>query len=267
MGAISAKSVKELRDKTGAGMMACKKALVATDGDNEAAIEYLRKAGILKARKKAGRAASEGRIVSRIENGVGILAEVLCETDFVAKTDEFRNFCTDLSSRLVTEYSGTGDISSTVIEQEKERLTELIALVGENMQIRRVCRWGSDGDLSNYLHMNGSIGVLLDSAGDDDSELLSNVCMHIAAFSPLYVDPDSVPEEVIDKEREIAAEQFQDKPENIIDRIVTGKIKKWYTDVCLVKQPWVRDDKTCLEKVSPEFEARRFLRWAAGEEI
>lgn len=267
MVAISAKSVKELRDQTGAGMMACKKALVETDGDSEAAVDYLRKAGILKARKKAGRVASEGRIVSRIENGIGILAEVLCETDFVAKTDEFANFCEDLSSRLLTEYSGTGDISSVVAENEKEALTELIALVGENMQIRRVCRWESGGDLSSYLHMNGSIGVLLDSAGDNDSELLNNVCMHIAAFNPLYVDPDSVPEDVIAKEREIAAEQFQDKPEEIIDRIVSGKIKKWYTDVCLVKQPWVRDDKTCLEKVSPELKIRRFLRWAAGEQV
>ena len=267
MAEITARMVKDLRDRTGAGMMDCKKALVASEGDFDQAIDHLRKSGIAKAAKKAARAANEGLVFAYVSSDVGVLAEVLCETDFVARNDKFQQYATDLVKRVATEGSGDGDVSDAVAEQEKDQLTELIARIGENIKVERVIRWETDGKLASYLHMGGRIGVLAEVKGDVDDDLLNDICMHIAAFSPPYISPDEVPEDVVQKEREIAAAQVEGKPEHIIGRIVDGKMNKWFTENCLTRQPWLRDDKTCLEKLAPTAKVVRFVRWEAGEDV
>jgi elongation factor Ts len=266
MADISASMVKELRDKTGAGMMDCKKALVKAGGDVEKAIEELRKSGIAKAEKKSGRAVNEGKIISKVDGGKGALVEVLCETDFVAKNEKFINFISEVADRVLAA-DGNGDISEKVQEQEKEILTGMIATIGENMQIRRAVRWESAGKVASYLHMGGRIGVMVDVEGVEDEAVLNDLCMHIAAFKPQFICPDSIPAEVIEKEKEIAAAQVAGKPAEIIDKIVMGKINKWFGEVCLVKQPWIKDDKSCFAKVAPGAKVNRFLRWEVGEEI
>jgi elongation factor Ts len=266
MAAITAQMVKDLRDRTDAGMMDCKKALVEADGDMDAAVEVLRKAGIAKAAKKAGRAATEGRILTRIEEGAAAMVEVLCETDFVARNEKFATFAQGVVDRIIDDCKADGDVSEQVNENEKQRLVELVAVIGENMQLRRAVRWNG-GKFASYLHMGGRIGVLIEAEGTEDETLLNDVCMHIAAFSPRYITPADIPAEAIAKEKEIAQAQVQGKPENIIDKIVSGKIEKWYGEVCLTRQPWLRDDKTCLAKLVPNLKIKRFLRWAVGEAI
>jgi elongation factor Ts len=267
MAVISASMVKELRDRTGVGMMDCRKALETADGNLDLAIEHLRKAGIAKAATKAGRVAKEGRLVSLIGAGAGVLVEVLCETDFVAKTDEFQSFAASVAAKALTAIPQDGDITAAFGDVIRGPLTELIGKIGENMQVRRVLRWQTAGQLGSYLHMGGKIGVLVEVEGPAEKALLSDICMHIAAFSPQYVSPAQVPAEVVAKEKEIAAAQVEGKPANIIEKIVAGKINKWYTDVCLMQQPWIRDDKTSLAKVAPAITVKRFVRWQVGEAL
>ncbi len=267
MAEITAKMVKELREKTGVGMMDCKKALQEANGDAELAIEHLRKAGIAKAAKKAGREAKEGSITCIIKDNAGVMAEVLCETDFVAKNERFCQFATEMAEKVITQYSVDGDVSEKVGEAEGDAVGELVGVLGENIQVRRVVRWETEDKLAYYLHMGGRIGVMIEAAGTDDENLLSDICMHIAAFSPTYIAPEDVPEDAIAKEKEIAAAQVADKPANIVDKIVMGKINKWYTETCLTRQPWIRDDKTSLAKIAPNVTVKRFLRWQAGEEL
>ena len=268
MAAITAQMVKALREKTGAGMMDCKKALTEADGDMERAIEFLRKAGIAKAAKKAGRTTEEGAIHAYITDGAASMVEVLCETDFVARTDDFQQYIQAAARRIVEELSGDGDVSGAVQAAEQTRIGELVGKVGENIVIRRAVRWEGEGRFASYLHMGGKIGVLIHVEGDsDDPNLLNDICMHIAAFAPRYVSPEDVPAEVIEKEKEIAAAQVAGKPPQILEKIVAGKLKKWYTEVCLTQQPWLRDDKSCLAKVAPGVRVRRFLRWQVGEEV
>jgi elongation factor Ts len=267
MAEITAKMVKALRDKTDAGMMDCKKALVEADGDMSAAVDVLRKSGIAKAEKKSGRATKEGKIVSAISGGTGVLIEALCETDFVATNDKFIEYVNGVAAK-VADMSGEGDLSETVSEMEKDSLTKLIATIGENMQLRRALRWESNGKCASYLHMGGKIGVMVDIEGDvADEETLSSLCMHIAAFKPDYVSPENIPAETIAKEKEIAAGQVEGKPAEIIDKIVMGKINKWYKEVCLTRQPWIRDDKQSVEKANPGLTIKRFVRWEIGEEL
>lgn len=269
MTGITAELVKNLREKTGAGMMDCKKALVESAGDVEKAVEYLRKSGITKASKKAGRATNEGKIVSNISEAVAVLVEVLCETDFVAKNEKFGEFCDQLALRVAENYSETGDLSISVAEKETDWVTDLVAKVGENIQVRRVLRWHPEGNCASYIHMGGKIGVLVDVADEADKSFLTDLCMHIAAFNPLYVAPNSVPPSIIEKEKEIAAAQpeIQEKPDAIVEKILNGKIQKWYTENCLIKQPWLRDDKLSVEKaMKPGSKIQKFVRWQVGEE-
>ena len=135
------------------------------------------------------------------------------------------------------------------------------------MQVRRVARWKIAGTCSSYLHMGGKIGVLAEVEGPADDELLHDLCLHIAAFSPRFIGPADVPADLLAKEREIAEAQVVGKPANIVDKIVSGKINKWYTEVCLTQQPWVKDDKQCFAKIAPKVTVKRFLRWQVGEEI
>ncbi|MEA4863684.1 MAG: translation elongation factor Ts [Victivallaceae bacterium] len=263
---ISANIVKELRDKTGAGMMDCKKALTEAAGDMEKAIEYLRKHGIAKAEKKAGRATNEGKVFSLIKDGKAVQLEVLCETDFVATNEKFINYITGVAERALA-LPGDGCVTEQVCANEKDSLTEMIAKIGENMMIRRCAKWDATGTIGSYTHLGGKIGVLVEVTGTDDAKLLNEIGMHIAAFRPAYICSKCVPEEVIAKEKEIAAAQLSGKPANIIDKILAGKIAKYYTEVCLVDQPWIMDDKTSLAKLYPNVKVLRFLRWEVGEEL
>ena len=262
---ITAAMVKQLRDQSGAGMMDCKKALQETEGDMEGAMEALRKRGIAKAAKKASRATNQGTIAVKIGDNAAVIAEVSCETDFVARNEVFQEFVDGLLSRTLEEQGGNGDVTEAVRQAEDGRLSDLVGKIGENMVIARAERWESDGSFGAYIHMGGKIGVLVEVHGEADADFRKDICMHIAAFRPQYITPDDIPEDVIAKEREIAAAQVEGKPANIIEKIVDGKMGKWYSETCLIRQPWLRDDKTCLAKTAPNLTVDRFARWEVGE--
>ena len=261
---ISAQLVKELREKTGAGMMDCKKALAVARGNISDAIDVLRKTGIAKAEKKAGRSAKEGIIVSKVTDNAGVLAEVLCETDFVAKNDKFVAYTKEVTEKIA-QINEDGDVSEKINELEKDSIISMIATLGENMQIRRAARW--TGKCASYLHMGGRIGVMIETEGNAEQSVLNDICMHVAAFHPQYVSPEEIPANIIEKEKEIHSAQLTGKPAEIIDKILVGKIEKWYKEVCLNKQPWMRDDKISTEKANPGVKVKRFIRWQIGEEL
>lgn len=267
MANITAEMVRDLRDKTGAGMMDCKKALVESEGDLQGAIDALRKSGIAKAEKKSGRATKEGRVISCLDGNKGSMIEVLCETDFVATNEKFAGFIKSVSEKALSSFSDNGDISAKLQELEKDTLVSMISTIGENMQIRRAVRWESKGVAASYLHMGGRIGVMIDVEGECDKTLLHEICMHIAAFKPQYICAGDVPAEIIEREKEIMKAQLAGKPAEMLEKIVTGKISKWYSEVCLMKQPWIKDDKKSLDKVNSKIKVNRFVRWEVGEEI
>jgi elongation factor Ts len=262
---ISAKLVKELREKTGAGMMDCKKALKVANGVISDAIDELRKSGIAKAEKKAGRAAKEGMIASKVTDEAGVIAEFLCETDFVAKNERFVAYTKEMVEKI-DELGGDGDLSEKINELEKDSIISMIATIGENMQLRRTVRWA--GKCASYMHGGGRIGVMIEIEGDyADKTALADICMHIAAFNPQYISPDEISATVIEKEKEIHTAQLAGKPAAMIEKILIGKLAKWYKEVCLNKQPWVRDDKVSTEKANPNIKVKRFVRWQVGEEL
>jgi len=233
----------------------------------EKAIEYLRKTGAAKAEKKSGRAVKEGLIAAHIDSKLGALVEVLCETDFVAKNEKFRDFMRELA-KMAAESQKDGDITDDIKIKANEKLTQMIAVIGENMQISRAIRWQSKNGLcAAYLHMGGKIAVMIEAEGVTEANILNDVCMHIAAFTPKYIAPENVPADVIAKEKEIAASQLGNKPPQILEKILEGKISKWYSEVCLMKQPWIRDDKISTEKAVPGLTVKRFIRWQVGESL
>ena len=266
--AITAQLVNELRKKTNIGMMECKKALVACDGDMEAAIEYLRKAGIIKAEEKAGRSANAGIIVAKSNGKSGVLIEFLCETDFVAKTDDFKAFGKHLAD-IALAYAEDGDICAKLAAETETELKEFIGRLKENMRIRRAIRWNAaNGTIAYYLHAATPYGVLAEIEGEYAEELPTQICMHICAINPEYISRDAVPADRIAKEKEIALAQVPaDKPDKMKEGIVNGKINKWFATSCLMEQPWVMDDKTTLAKVAPKAKVVRFARWLAGEDV
>ena len=273
---ISAKEVKELRDRTGAGMMDCKKALQETGGDVEAAIDLLRSKGAAKAAKRAGKEASEGAIGSHVEGSIGALVEVNCETDFVARTDDFQGLAQQLAEH-VARHAGDADGSESgdaLLSQPfmggdrtvDEHVTQVSAKTGEKIVVRRFARYETDGALGEYVHMTGKIGVLVELAGGTE-DLAREVAMHVAATNPLGVDRSSVPEEMVARERSVFEEQVRQegKPEHIQAKIVEGKIGKFYKENALVEQPFVKDpDKTVGELVG-DAKVRRFVRYELGE--
>ncbi|MDP7740295.1 MAG: translation elongation factor Ts [Lentisphaeria bacterium] len=266
MAEITAALVRELREKTGAGMMDCKKSLVESDGDIQEAIDQLRKSGAVKAAKKAGRSTNEGRITTLLNDNTAVLVEVLCETDFVAKNEVFGEFCDNLAA-VAAGLDGEGCKTDAIKDQVKDKLPDLINQIGENIQISRVMRWEAQGKCESYIHAGGKIAVLVDVDGEADEEYLKNLCMHVAAYNPQYISPDDVPAEAVAKEKEIAAAtpELADKPEDMLEKILIGKIQKWYKDICLTRQAWVRDDKLAVEKVNPKAKICRFARWQVGE--
>ena len=269
--AITAAQVNELRQKTGVGMMECKKALTACEGNLEAAIEYLRKSGIAKAAKKAGRSATEGKFAVASRNGVTAMVEVLCETDFVAKTAEFTALANAAAEKALSDFTEEGDISAKLAELMSDDLKILIAKLGENMHIRRALRWqaGPNCQIGTYLHTGVPYGVMVEVAGDCDAKLLNNICLHVCASNPAYIAPENVPADLIAKEKEIAAAQpkLQGKPAKMLEGILNGMINKWFGEICLVCQPWIEDDKTTLAKAHPGVSVKRYVRFQAGEEL
>ena len=251
---ITAQAVKELRERTGAGMMDCKKALTETNGDMEKAVEVLREKGLAAAAKKAGRVAAEGIVKTFISEDMkkGAMVEVNCETDFVADNAEFIEF-----AGKVAEMAANNDVS-TVEElvalkynddkTVQEVLTELIAKIGENMTVRRFEKVAvENGVVQSYIHGGGRIGVLVQLACDSNSSELTqvakDVCMQIAAANPLFLSENEVDSKALETEKEIYRAQAlnEGKPEKIVEKMVEGRIKKYYKEVCLLNQPWVKD--------------------------
>lgn len=273
---ITASLVKELRERTGAGMMDCKKALTESNGDIDVAIESMRKSGAAKAVKKAGRTAAEGQVVTaRTQDGrTAVLMEINCETDFVGKDDNFTEFANSVAGcALAEDPDDLEALSSLSCESGKsieERRQELVAKVGENVQIRRFTRFDAKGDrLGTYIH-GGRIGVIVDMSGGDD-DLARDICMHIAASRPVCVDSDGVPQDMLDKEREIYTAQAKEsgKPANIVEKMVEGRIRKYLGEITLLGQPFVKQPDTSVGELLSNAGAsiKRFVRYEVGEGI
>ena len=275
---ITASQVKDLREKTGAGMMDCKKVLTETDGDMEKAIELLRERGIAKAAKKSDRVAAEVLVTAYVtEDGkVGAVAEINAETDFVAKNDEFRTFAADVAKQVALKNPKDVEelLSQKFIEDESktvsEVLTNKIATIGENMSIRRFERFETTGLVEKYIHGDGKIGVLVEIE-NGDSELAKDVCMQIAAAKPEYLDREAVPAERLDKEMEILKAQAMNegKPEAIAEKIVQGRVGKFYSEICLVEQEFVKNPDIKVKDLLASKNAKivRFARFEKGEGI
>ena len=275
---ISASLVKELREKTGAGMMDCKKVLTETDGDMEKAIELLRERGITKAAKKSGRVAAEGLVEAYVSDDkkVGAIVEVNAETDFVAKNDEFKKFVVDIAKQVVEK--NPKDIEDLLAQNSisepnktvQDVLVDKIATIGENMNIRRFTRFESDGLIGKYIHGDGQIAVLVNmSKGDED--IAKDICMQVAAAKPEYLNEESVPKERIEKEKEILKAQTMNegKPEAIAEKIVAGRIGKFFSEICLVDQEYVKDPNMKVSQLLKEKNAEvvEFAKFEKGEGI
>lgn len=265
MAEITASLVKELRERTGAGMMECKKALVEAKGDIELAIDNMRKSGQAKAAKKAGRVAAEGVIIARVQNGFGVVVELNCETDFVAKDAGFLGLANEVADYAVA-HKGTS-IEQLQAEFEEKRAA-LVAKIGENMTIRRVAY--IEGDVvGSYLH-GAKIGVLVAGKGADD-ELLKHIAMHIAASRPDYVNPSDVPADVVEHERNIQVDiaMQSGKPREIAEKMVEGRMKKFTGEVSLTGQPFVMVPSKSVGDLLKEkgAEVSNFIRLEVGEGI
>lgn len=288
---VSATDVKKLRDATGAGMMDCKRALTETNGDIEKAVEYLRKKGIAKAEKKVSRETKDGLIHSYVMQGnqLGLILEVNCETDFVAKTDDFKNFVKNVTLHIsekkpadrsdLLQQSFINDSNKTIEELQKE----LIAKIGENITIKRFERYESkNGVIDSYIHPGSKLGVLVEVSCDNhaitqSSEIKSfihDIAMQIAASNPLVVSRENLSSEVIEKELNIYKSQAQDqkKPEHIAEKIAQGKMEKFYQEVCLIEQSFIKDPnltirdllKELIEKTGETIAIKRFARFQLG---
>lgn len=286
---ITAKMVSELRERTGAGMMDCKKALVQAEGDMEKAIEILREKGLAAAAKKAGRVAAEGVVETYItdDGKVGAVVEVNCETDFVGKNEDFVKLAKNLAKQAALSSANTVEelLEEKYIEDEnatvKEAITALIAKLGENMSLRRFERFNvENGVIMDYIHGGGRIAVMVQVEGttnDVAKEVAKELALQIAAANPLYLVKEEVPQDVIEKEKEIYKQQAlnEGKPEKVVEKMVEGRIQKYFKEVCLLEQLWIRDqDKTIrkfieekAKEANAELTVKKFVRFEKGEGI
>jgi elongation factor Ts len=269
---ITADTVKQLRERTGAGMMECKKALVETKGDLDAAAELMRKSGLAKADKKAARIAAEGTLAVERADRSAVMVELNCETDFVARSDEFQAFARELAKAALTHSPATVEAlvqlphgSGTLEEQRRA----LIAKIGENIAVRRFARLTAAGSLGTYLH-GTRIGCLVAIEGGDEA-LARDLAMHVVGSNPAYVDASAVPATVLDKERGILAEQTkgEKKPPEIVAKMVEGRLRKFLAEITLLGQPFVKDPDITVEKLLKKSGARvvQFVRYEVGEGI
>ncbi len=270
--AVTASMVKELRERTGAGMMECKKALVATDGDLDAAAENLRKTGLAKADKKASRIAAEGKIaLAASDDGSDVvMVEINCETDFVAKDASFLAFIDSVANNALTNGSTdvealmATDVDGANLEHARQAL---VSKLGENIQVRRITRLCSDGHIGAYIH-GGRIGALVDLEGGD-SEVAHDIAMHVAALNPEYVDVDDVPADVLEKEKQFLISQAADsgKPAEIIEKMVSGRMRKHLSTITLLGQDFVKDGDVTVAQLLKQHNAsvKGMTRLVVGE--
>ena len=278
MAEISASLVKELREETGVGMMECKKALVEAKGDKTAAIKILRESGMAIAAKKASRTAKQGIIAAEIAADAqsGLMIEVNCETDFVSKNDNFKGFVAE----LVKDARGIAD--NALADVAKAKVDAKIAEIGENIIARRNITYKVQGvgAIAAYVHLGGKLGVMVEVGCKNTASvqnsvvkaLLADLTLHITAVNPACITRDQVPAETVQAEKEIYAKQVEGKPANIIEKIVVGKLEKFYGQICLVEQPFVKDQDKTVNAVlaeagkaaGDEFTIRRFVRWQLG---
>ncbi|PTF98112.1 elongation factor Ts [Staphylococcus chromogenes] len=273
--AISAKLVKELREKTGAGMMDCKKALQETDGDIDKAIDYLREKGIAKAAKKADRIAAEGITHVEVKGNEAVIVEINSETDFVARNEGFQQLVKEIANQILeTKAESVEALNETTLPNGKkvsEHMNEAISTIGEKLSLRRFAlRTKTDKDaFGAYLHMGGRIGVLSVVEGTTDEEAAKDVAMHIAAINPKYVSSDQVSEEEINHEREVLKQQAlnEGKPENIVEKMVEGRLRKYLQEICAVNQDFVKNPDQTVEEFlkSKSGQLVDFVRYEVGE--
>lgn len=273
---ITASMVKDLRTQTGAGMMDCKKALVEAEGDIAKAVDILREKGLSQAAKKASRVAAEGAVGSAVsEDGkTGTILEVNCETDFVGTNEDFRNLAASIADQiLAVNPADVEALLDSEIDGKKVRdlVTEAVAKIGENISVRRFVRYESaEGKVYSYIHGGGKIGVLVEMIGADD-ELGKDIAMQVAAANPSYLDRTQVSQAEIDHEKEVLAVEARNKgkPENIIEKMVIGRINKYYKEVCLVDQEFIKDGDLTISKLlkSKNASVVRFARYQLGEGI
>ncbi|NRB45989.1 MAG: translation elongation factor Ts [Verrucomicrobiales bacterium] len=290
MAEISASLVKELRDKTNAGMMECKNALKETEGDVDAAIKFLRERGAIKAAKKADREAKEGIVSANIdaESRSGVLVEVNCETDFVAKNDNFKTFVSELTDAVAG--SDASDVeSANSISKDEGSLDDFVKAkvieLGENLQFRRMVRYDVEGSgvVASYIHLGGKVGVLLEvncgkaesASNDSFRELVKDLTLHIAASSPAGIGRDEISSDLVEAEKDLFRKQMEDsgKPPEIMEKIIEGKLGKFYSTVCLLEQGFIKDpDQTISDLLAAkgkdlddELTVRRFARFGVGE--
>ncbi len=282
--AISPKVVQELREKTGVGMMDCKRALEETSGDMEEAVKVLRKKGIATAEKKSMRAASDGLVVAHVsaDGHTGALLEVNCETDFVAKTDDFQAVTSQACAQVVNgKPADVAELLEQPLAQDggqkvKDLIVAKVAKLGENIQIRRFTRFENGSSfMASYIHAGGKIGVLMEcqhpAANDEVKAVAKDLCMQVAAAAPRFVSRDEVTPDVLESEKEIYRAQVlaQGKPANIVDKIVEGKMNKFYEEACLLEQAFIKDTATSVQKhldaAAKGLKVVRFTRYVLGE--
>ncbi|MEW7330933.1 translation elongation factor Ts [Staphylococcus aureus] len=275
MATISAKLVKELREKTGAGMMDCKKALTETDGDIDKAIDYLREKGIAKAAKKADRIAAEGLVHVETKGNDAVIVEINSETDFVARNEGFQELVKEIANQVLDTKAETVEaLMETTLPNGKsvdERIKEAISTIGEKLSVRRFAiRTKTDNDaFGAYLHMGGRIGVLTVVEGSTDEEAARDVAMHIAAINPKYVSSEQVSEEEVNHEREVLKQQAlnEGKPENIVEKMVEGRLRKYLQEICAVDQDFVKNPDVTVEAFLKTKGGKLvdFVRYEVGE--
>ena len=273
---FTAKDVMALRERTGAGMMDCKKALTACDGDAEKAVDFLREKGLAAAAKKAGRIAAEGLVGDYVsaDRKVGVIVEVNCETDFVAKTDDFKAFVAAIAKQVAEKNPATVEelLEQPYVDDPSETINTLlnaaVAKIGEKISIRRFAR--AEGIVDTYVHLGGKIGVLVDVDGEADATALHDVSMQIAAAKPSCISREDVDQADLEKEKEIlraqALHEPKPKPEAIIEKMVNGRIEKYYKEVCLIEQPFVKEpDISVKQMIGGKFKVLSFTRFEMGE--
>ncbi|AOZ87255.1 translation elongation factor Ts [Bacillus xiamenensis] len=275
--AITAQLVKELRQKTGAGMMDCKKALTETDGDIDKAIDLLREKGIAKAAKKADRIAAEGLTLIKTDGNTGVILEVNSETDFVAKNEGFQTLLNELADHLLAAKPATiEEAHASKMENGstvEEHITSAIAKIGEKITLRRfsVITKEDNAAFGSYLHMGGRIGVLAVLNGTTDEELARDIAMHVAAVNPKYISRDQVSEEEANREREVLTQQAlqEGKPENIVAKMVEGRLNKFFEEICLLDQAFVKNPDEKVKQVvgAKNATVQTYVRYEVGEGI
>ncbi|MGC9453298.1 MAG: translation elongation factor Ts [Phycisphaerae bacterium] len=264
MAEITAATVKALREETGQGMMDCKKALQEADGDFDAARDILRKKGLATAEKKAARATSEGLIGISVadDKTSAAMVEVQCETDFCARNDVFRNMVQRVADMAMAS-DASGEVTPS--DEMNSAVQEALTQIGENMSVARAVRISAPR-VETYLHHNGKVGVIIGVEGEASDETLNDLCMHIAFADPMGINPDDIPTDLVEKEKQFAREEAADsgKPADIVEKIVTGKVRKFLEANALLEQPFVRDDKKKVKDILGDAKVTAFARFAVG---